>query len=84
MAWFSLSHRFQHFLKLTRNLNGIPAWNWLTEVYQDSGINPEEMDTSESAFIFFQDTQEQIRTLVRFIPKGQRTLPKTHETESRD
>lgn len=35
----------------------IPVWKWLTRVYQAPGINPEEMDTSEIACIFFQDTQ---------------------------
>lgn len=62
----------------------IPAWNWLTGVYQAPGINPEEMDTSETDFIFFQDTQELIYTLGSSVPKGQRTLPKNDETESRD
>jgi len=41
----------------------IPAWNWLRGVYQAPVINEEEMDSSEIAFIFFQDTQELIYTL---------------------
>lgn len=28
----------------------IPAWNWLTGVYQAPEINPEEMDTSETDY----------------------------------
>lgn len=62
----------------------IPVCNWLTGFYQAPGINPEEMDTSEIAFIFFQDTQELKYTLVSTIPKSRRILPKNEETESRD
>lgn len=62
----------------------IAVWNWLTGVYQAPGINPEETDTSEIAFIFFQDTQELIYTPVSSIPKSWRILPKNEETESRD
>lgn len=62
----------------------IPACNWLTGVYSAPGINPEEMDTSEIAFIFFQDTQKLIYILVSSIPTGWKILPKNEETESRD
>lgn len=62
----------------------IPAWNWLTGVYPAPGINPEEMDTSEIAFILFQDTQKLIYILVSSIPTGWKILPKNEETESRD
>lgn len=62
----------------------IPACNWLTGVYLAPGINPEEMDTSEIAFIFFQDTQKLIYILVSSIPTGWKILPKNEETESRD
>lgn len=62
----------------------IPACNWLTGVYPAPGINPEEMDTSEIAFIFFQDTQKLIYILVSSTPTGWKVLPKNEETESRD
>lgn len=62
----------------------IPVWKWPTRVCQAPGINPEEMDTSEIACVFFQDIQKLIHTLLSSIPESWRTLPKTKETESRD
>lgn len=80
-AWFSPALKFCHYLKLKRKL--IPAWNWLTAVYQAPGINPEEMDTSEIAFIFFQDIQELIYTLVSSIPKSWEYSPKMKKLRAR-